>query len=98
MHLLGNGDSLVSDDGSTRAMRCAVRVTERFDVKVGLRQGSAMSHCLFAIVMDRITDEIRQEGPWTMMFADDIVICSESKEHVEGKLDICIAEKRNESQ
>ena len=33
--------------------------------------------------MDRMTDEIREEAPWTMMFADDIVICSESKEHVE---------------
>ena len=30
--------------------------------------------------MDRITDDI---SPWTMMFADDIVICSESKEWLE---------------
>ena len=28
-----------------------------------------------------------------MMFADDIVICSESKELVEEKLDICIGEE-----
>ncbi|KAK2863346.1 hypothetical protein Q5P01_002879 [Channa striata] len=27
--------------------------------------------------MDRLTDEVRQESPWTMMFADDIVICSD---------------------
>ena len=39
------------------------------------------------MVMDSMTDEIRQEAPWTMMFADDIVICSESKEHVEEKLE-----------
>ena len=39
------------------------------------------------MVMDRrITDEISEEAPWSMMFADDIVICSESKEHVEEKL------------
>ena len=37
--------------------------------------------------MDRMTDEIRKEAPWTMMFADDIVICSESKEHIEEKLE-----------
>ena len=37
--------------------------------------------------MDRITDDIREEAPWTMMFADDIVICSESKERVEEKLE-----------
>ena len=74
-------------DGSTTAVRCAVGVTEGFEVKVGLHQGSALSPCLFAMMMDRMTDEIREEAPWTMMFADDIVICSESKEQVEEKLE-----------
>ena len=68
-------------------MRCAVGVTEGFEVKVGLHQGSALSPCLFTMVMDRMTGVIRHEAPWTMMFADDIVICSESKEHVEEKLE-----------
>ena len=74
-------------DDSTTAVRCAVGVTEGFEVKVGLHQGSALSPCLFAMVMDRMADEIREEAPWTMMFADDIVICSESKEQVEEKLE-----------
>ena len=30
-------------------------------------------------------NDSRQEAPWTVMFADDIVICSESKEQVEEK-------------
>ena len=59
---------------STTAVRCAVGVTEGFEVKMGLYQRSALSPCLFATVMDRMTDEVRQEAPWTMMFADDIVI------------------------
>ena len=54
---------------------------------MGLHQGSALSPCLFAMVMDKMTDDIREEAPWTMMFADDIVICSESKERVEEKLE-----------
>ena len=74
-------------DGSTTAVRCAVGVTEGFEVKVGLHQGSALSPCLFAMMMDRMTDEIREEAPWTMMFADDIVICSKSKEQIEDKLE-----------
>ena len=74
-------------DDSITAVRCAVGVTEGFEVKVGLHQGSALSHCLFVMVMDRMTDDIREEAPWTMMFADDIVICSESKEWVEEKLE-----------
>ena len=39
------------------------------------------------MVMDRLTDKVREESPWTMMFADDIVICSESREEVEEKLE-----------
>ena len=36
--------------------------------------------------MDRITDEVRREPPWTMLFADDIVICEETREVVEQRL------------
>ncbi|CAF90588.1 unnamed protein product, partial [Tetraodon nigroviridis] len=40
---------------------------------------------LVAMVMDRLTDEVRQESPWTTMFAGDIVMCS--REQVEEKLE-----------
>ena len=66
-------------DDSITAVRCAVLVTEGFEVKVGLHPGSALSPCLFAMMIDRMTDDIREDAPWTMMFADDIVICSESR-------------------
>ena len=80
-------------DDSTTAAWCVVGVKEGLEVKVGLHQGSALSSCLFAMVMDRMAYDIREEAPWTMLFADDIVICSESKEHVEEKLEICPGEK-----
>ncbi|KAK3536884.1 hypothetical protein QTP86_027008, partial [Hemibagrus guttatus] len=67
--------------------RCAVGQTEEFKVDVGLHQGSALSPFLFAMVMDQLSEEVRQESPWTMMFADDIVICSESREQVEESLE-----------
>ncbi|KAK3542903.1 hypothetical protein QTP70_006523 [Hemibagrus guttatus] len=72
---------------SRTVVRCAVGQTEEFKVEVGLRQGSALSPFLFAIVMDQLSEEVRQESPWTMMFADDIVICSESREQVEENLE-----------
>ena len=68
-------------DDSITSVRCAVGVTEGFEVKVGLHQRWALSSCLFAMVMDRMTDDI-----FTMMFVYDIVICSESKERLEDKL------------
>ncbi|KAK3548308.1 hypothetical protein QTP70_009576 [Hemibagrus guttatus] len=67
---------------SRTVVRCAVGQTEEFKVEAGLHQGSALSPFLFAIEMDQLSEEVRQESPWTMMFADDIVICSESREQV----------------
>ena len=37
--------------------------------------------------MDRITDEVRREQPWTMLFVDDIAICKETREEVERRLE-----------
>ncbi|KAK3545944.1 hypothetical protein QTP70_016948, partial [Hemibagrus guttatus] len=72
---------------SRTVVRCAVGQTEEFKVEVGLYQGLALSPFLFAMVMDQLSEEVRQESPWTMMFADDIVICSESREQVEEDLE-----------
>ncbi|KAK3535759.1 hypothetical protein QTP70_021074 [Hemibagrus guttatus] len=72
---------------SRTVVRCAVGQTEEFKVEVGLHQGSALSPFLFAIVMDLLSEEVRQESPWTMMFADNIVIFSESWEQVEENLE-----------
>ncbi|KAK3514247.1 hypothetical protein QTP70_011840 [Hemibagrus guttatus] len=72
---------------SRTVLRCAVGQTEEFTVEVGLHQGSSLSPFLFAIVMDQLSEEVRQESPWSMMFADDIVICSESREQVEENLE-----------
>ncbi|GAA6080023.1 uncharacterized protein LOC107672441 isoform X1 [Tachysurus ichikawai] len=33
---------------------------------------------------DQLSEEVRQESPWTMRFAADIVIFSESRDQVEG--------------
>ena len=80
---------LVQDiyEESETVVRCAVRTTESFKVKVGLHQGSVLSPFLFAVIMDRLTDEVRREPPLVMLFADDIVICEETREEVEQRLE-----------
>ena len=70
---------------SETVVRCAVGTIKSFKVKVGLHQGSALSPFLFAVLMDRLTDEVRREPSWTMLFADDIVICKETRK-VEQRL------------
>ena len=74
-------------EGSETVVRCAVGTTESFNVKVGFHQGSALSPFLFAVIMDRLTDEVRREPLWTMLFADDIVIFKETREEVERRLE-----------
>ena len=69
--------------GSETMVRCAVGTTESFKFKFRLHQGSALSPFLFAVIMDRLTDEVRREPPWTMLFADDVVICKKTRKKVE---------------
>lgn len=52
-------------------LRCTVGMTDGFHVGVGLLQGSALRPLLFVVAMDKLTDEVRQEFLWTMMFVDD---------------------------
>jgi len=67
-------------NGSLTAVRNAVKITNEFSVNGGLHQKSALSPFLFAIVMDRLTDVILKVSPWNIMLADDVELCSESRE------------------
>ena len=57
----------------------------KFQSQGGTAPGSALSPFLFAVIMDRLMDEVRREPPWTMLFADDIVICEETRKEVERR-------------
>ena len=72
---------------SKTVVRCAIGTKESFKVKAELHHGSALSSFLFAVITDRLTDEVRRGPPWTMLFADDIVICEETREEVEQRLE-----------
>ena len=61
--------------------RCGL--TQYFDVEVGLHQGSTLSQLLFIIIMDVLASTIQRDPPWAMLFADDLVICEESRLRVE---------------
>ena len=68
--------------GARTSVRSAVGLTEDFEVRVGLHQGSPLSPFLFSIIMDVLTKDVREEAPWDMMFANDVVLCRENKEEL----------------
>ena len=72
---------------SKTQIRCGAGTSEAFAVGVGVHQGSALSPFLFATVMDVVTENVRKKAPWTMMFADDIVLCAESERGAEASLE-----------
>ena len=62
--------------GCKTKVRSPVCESDSFNVDVGLHQGSALSPYLFLILMDVLTEGVRNEVPESMMFADDIVLCA----------------------
>ena len=75
-------------DGAITTLRSAAGLTEDFKVGVGLYQGSALSPFLFTIIMDNLTENIRKEVPWDMLFADDIVLSRQNHRELEDDLEI----------
>ncbi|XP_063593838.1 uncharacterized protein LOC134770829 [Penaeus indicus] len=68
-------------------VRCAVSTTEGFKVEVGLHQGLALRPFLFAIIMDTLSTVLLFLGPPSMLFADDILLCTEDNEEAEQELE-----------
>ena len=61
--------------------------SEEINIKVGLHQGSALSPLLFIIIIDVITEDLEEETPWAMLFADDLVLCAEDRDTLEKRLE-----------
>jgi len=70
----------------TSQVSSCVGITDEFNIKVGLHQGSTLSPYIFDLIMDVLSEGIREEAPWTMLFADDIVLVCNTKESLRDKL------------
>jgi hypothetical protein len=62
--------------------------TNDFPINIGLHQRLALSHYLFALVMDEVTRDIQCGIHLCMLFADDVVLMDESRTGVDQKLNL----------
>jgi hypothetical protein len=69
-----------------------------FEFLLGLRQGCVLSPLLFALFVNGLVDEVKQEvrgvmlgdlEVWIVLFADDIVLLCEDKWEMQKALDVC---------
>ena len=75
-------------DACTPSIRTLIGSTECFEVKVGLHQGSALSRLLFITVMDVISQEVGRGPPHAILFAEDLVLCENTREEAEEQLEL----------
>ena len=64
-------------------VRTYAGLSESFEVKVGLHQGSVRSPLLFAAVMDVVSSDARSGLPSELLYADDLVIMAPTMEQLD---------------
>ena len=72
-------------EGAKSRVRVGSGLSEEFPVKVGVHQGSVLSPLLFAIVVDVVTESAREGLMKEILYADDLVLMSETMEDLREK-------------
>ena len=72
-------------EGAKTRVRVGLELSEEFEVKVGVHQRSTLSPLLFAFVVDAITESVRNGLMSEMLYADDLVLTSETIERLREK-------------
>ena len=64
--------------GARMRVRVNSELSEEFEVKVVMHQGSVLSHFLLAVVVDVVTEYTREGALSELLYADDLVLMSET--------------------
>ena len=68
--------------GAKTRVRLGSELSQEFLVQVGVHQGSVLSPLLFAIAVDVISENAREGLMNEILYADDLVLMSESMENL----------------
>ena len=63
----------------TSCVQTAAGKTNDFSITVGVHQGSTLSPLLFILVMDTVTSGLHKPIPWTLLYADDVMLAAKSR-------------------
>ena len=66
--------------GVRSRVRVSNSLSEEFEVKVGMHQGSVLSPVLFIIVLEALSREFHVGCPWELLYTEDLVLIAESLE------------------
>ncbi|KAL1446260.1 hypothetical protein WDU94_015584, partial [Cyamophila willieti] len=72
---------------TTKQIRCTSGISSKFNIKVGVHQGSVLSPLLFIIIMNHLTSQKMDDLLKILLFADDIVMVAENKIMLENTLE-----------
>ena len=67
-------------EGAKKWVRVGLELSEEFEVKDGVHQGSVLSSLFFAIMVDVIVENVRNGLMSGMLYTDDLVLTSEAME------------------
>ena len=73
-------------EGARTRVRVESELSEESEVKVGMYQGSVLSPFLFVVVVDAVTKFAREGVLCELLYADDLVLMSETIEGLGNKL------------
>ncbi|GJZ02832.1 retrovirus-related pol polyprotein LINE-1 [Tanacetum coccineum] len=65
-----------------------IDLEKAYDNVPQLHQGSAISPYLFALILDKLSRRIQEDIQWCLIFADDIVLVSESAEALATRMEV----------
>ena len=66
-------------EGAKTRVRVDSELSEEFEVKVVIHQGSVLSHFLFALVVDVVTEFAREGALSELLHASDVVLMHETQ-------------------
>uniref|UniRef100_W5NIS9 ribonuclease H n=1 Tax=Lepisosteus oculatus TaxID=7918 RepID=W5NIS9_LEPOC len=68
---------------ATSSVRCTAGTSDTFPINVGVHQGAALSPLLFILCIDTVTKDIQTRHPWTLLYANDVMIANSLEQQVQ---------------